>query len=72
MGESTAIAWTDHTFNPWWGCTRVSPGCEHCYAETFAKQHGGRTPDVGGHELDGRIIRQFPDVARRHHERPTP
>lgn len=40
MGESTAIAWTDHTFNPWWGCTRVSPGCEHCYAEAFAKRTG--------------------------------
>lgn len=36
MGETTGIAWTDHTFNPWWGCTRVSPGCEHCYAETLA------------------------------------
>lgn len=36
MGEQTAIAWTDHTFNPWWGCARVSPGCENCYAETFA------------------------------------
>lgn len=40
MGESTKIAWTDHTFNPWWGCQRVSPGCEHCYAETFAKRVG--------------------------------
>lgn len=40
MGQSTAIAWTDHTFNPWWGCQRVSPGCEHCYAETFAKRTG--------------------------------
>lgn len=37
MGKSTEISWTDHTFNPWWGCQRVSPGCEHCYAETFAK-----------------------------------
>jgi protein gp37 len=36
MGENSAIAWTDHTFNPWWGCARVSPGCEHCYAETLA------------------------------------
>lgn len=36
MGEETKIEWTDHTFNPWWGCARVSPGCEHCYAETFA------------------------------------
>lgn len=36
MGERTGIAWTDHTFNPWWGCQRVSPGCEHCYAEALA------------------------------------
>ncbi len=36
MGEVSGIAWTDATFNPWWGCTRVSPGCEHCYAETLA------------------------------------
>jgi len=40
MTKHTAIAWTDHTFNPWWGCTRVSPGCQHCYAETFAKRTG--------------------------------
>jgi protein gp37 len=40
MGESTKIEWTDHTFNPWWGCTRVSPGCEHCYAESFSKRVG--------------------------------
>jgi protein gp37 len=40
MGSETAIGWTDHTFNPWWGCTRVSPGCQHCYAETFAKRTG--------------------------------
>lgn len=36
MGENSAIAWCDHTWNPWWGCTRVSPGCEHCYAEQLA------------------------------------
>lgn len=41
MGESTEIAWTDATFNPWWGCTKVSPGCDHCYAETFDKRVGG-------------------------------
>jgi protein gp37 len=40
MGEATSIAWTDHTFNPWWGCARVSPGCENCYAEAFAKRTG--------------------------------
>lgn len=40
MGTATKISWTDHTFNPWWGCVRVSPGCEHCYAETFSKRIG--------------------------------
>jgi len=32
MAESTAIEWTDATFNPWIGCTKVSPACDHCYA----------------------------------------
>ena len=40
MGEASKIEWTDHTYNPWWGCARVSPGCECCYAETFAKRTG--------------------------------
>ena len=41
MAENSAIEWTDHSFNPWIGCTRVSPGCVHCYAETLAdKRHG--------------------------------
>jgi protein gp37 len=40
MGEKTAISWTDHTFNPWWGCIKVSPGCAHCYAETFTHRMG--------------------------------
>jgi protein gp37 len=34
MAENSAIEWTDHTFNPWMGCMKVSPGCDHCYAET--------------------------------------
>lgn len=34
--ENSKIEWTDHTFNPWIGCTKVSPGCDHCYAETLA------------------------------------
>ena len=33
MGETTKISWTDHTFNPWVGCAKVSEGCKHCYAE---------------------------------------
>lgn len=33
MAENSKIEWTDHTFNPWIGCTKVSPGCDNCYAE---------------------------------------
>jgi protein gp37 len=40
MGEKTKIPWCHHTFNPWWGCTKVSPGCEHCYAERLAVRYG--------------------------------
>lgn len=40
MGATTNISWTQSTWNPWWGCIRVSPGCENCYAETFAKRLG--------------------------------
>jgi protein gp37 len=40
MGANSKIEWCHHTFNPWWGCQRVSPGCEHCYAEAFAKRTG--------------------------------
>lgn len=35
MAENTKIEWTDHTFNPWIGCTKVSPACDHCYAENL-------------------------------------
>lgn len=51
MGENSKIQWCDHTFNPWVGCTKVSPGCANCYAEAdmdkrrhFAKwgPHGTR------------------------------
>jgi len=40
MGKHSAIEWTDHTFNPWWGCTKVSTACANCYAETWAKRVG--------------------------------
>lgn len=35
MSENSKIEWTHHTFNPWIGCTKVSEGCKHCYAETL-------------------------------------
>jgi len=40
MAENTKIEWADHTFNPWVGCTKVSPACDHCYAEGWAKRSG--------------------------------
>ncbi len=40
MAEKTGIRWTDHTFNPIWGCARVSEACQHCYAETLAARFG--------------------------------
>jgi len=42
MAENSGIEWTDHTFNPWIGCTRVSPACDNCYAETLATGRLGR------------------------------
>lgn len=42
MAENSAIEWTDHTFNPWIGCTKVSDGCKHCYAETLMDKRYGR------------------------------
>src|SRR2546422_1737566 len=36
MGDKSAIEWTDATWNPVTGCTKVSPGCKHCYAERLA------------------------------------
>lgn len=41
MGENSGIEWTDHSFNPWVGCVKVSPGCAHCYAEAFDRRVGG-------------------------------
>ena len=41
MADTTAISWTDHTFNPWWGCTKIAPGCDNCYAAAFDKRAGG-------------------------------
>ena len=40
MGKDSGIEWTHHTFNPWWGCVKVSDACLHCYAEAWAKRVG--------------------------------
>lgn len=40
--ENSKIEWTDHTFNPWIGCTKVSAGCQHCYAEELMDKRYGK------------------------------
>ena len=40
MGENSKIGWTHHTFNPWAGCTKVSPACDFCFAEMDTKRYG--------------------------------
>lgn len=48
MGEKTGISWTDSTFNPWIGCTKVGPGCDQCYAEaTNHRFHDGKNWGAG-------------------------
>lgn len=48
MAEKSRIEWTDATWNPVRGCTKVSPGCKHCYAETFAERFRG----TAGHPFE--------------------
>jgi protein gp37 len=48
MSDRSAIEWTDATWNPVTGCTKVSPGCKHCYAEAFAERFRG----VPGHPYE--------------------
>ncbi len=40
MGKGSSIEWTDATFNIAWGCTKVSPGCQNCYADTWSRRYG--------------------------------
>lgn len=58
MSLDSAIEWTDATWNPVRGCTKVSPGCKHCYAETFAERFRG----VKGHPYEqGFDLRLVPE-----------
>jgi protein gp37 len=58
MSQESTIEWTDATWNPVRGCTKISPGCKHCYAETFAERFRG----VPGHPYElGFDLRLVPD-----------
>jgi protein gp37 len=57
LADRSAIEWTEATWNPVTGCTKVSPGCAHCYAETFAERWRG----VPGHPYEqGFDLRLWP------------
>lgn len=59
MSATSAIEWTDATWNPLRGCTKVSPGCKHCYAETLAERFRG----VPGHPFEqGFDLRLVPEA----------
>jgi protein gp37 len=49
MAEHTAIEWTDSTWNPVTGCTKVSPGCKYCYAERLTERFGRRFTEIRFH-----------------------
>src|SRR5687767_15658923 len=58
MAFGSSIEWTDATWNPVRGCTKVSPGCAHCYAETFSERFRG----VPGHPYEqGFDLRLVPE-----------
>lgn len=58
MSDNSKIEWTDATWNPFRGCTKVTPGCVHCYAETFAERFRG----VTGHPFEfGFDLRLVPE-----------
>ena len=40
MASTTGIEWTDHTWSPWIGCTRISAACDHCYAADYGRRFG--------------------------------
>lgn len=64
MGDQTNISWCDSTFNPWWGCAKIAPGCDNCYAAALDKRAGGNfwdphTPPRRTRPLNWRQVRQW-------------
>ena len=58
MSQNTSIEWTHHTANPWWGCTKLSPACDNCYAEVIARRLGEK--------LFGQAVGWGPGAERRY------
>lgn len=53
MAQNSSIEWTEHTFNPWWGCVKVSGACKNCYACAFSRRLG---LDIWGPDSDRRFF----------------
>ena len=70
MGEKTGISWTDSTFNPWWGCTKIAPGCDNCYAQVLDHRTGGDFWDTSPRSMSqlnwNKPLKWNRDVTRRH------
>ena len=56
MSDHSTIEWTDATLNPVRGCTKISPGCLHCYAETFAERFRGVPGNAYEQGFDLRLV----------------
>jgi protein gp37 len=58
MAENSKIEWCDHTFNPWIGCQKVSPGRDHCYAEAMMDKRL-KSADLSSKTGVAALVREF-------------
>lgn len=68
MAANSGIEWTDHTANFWWGCFKISPGCQHCYAHTWAQRYGKNIwgpARTTGRELKKGVWKELPKWNRK-------
>lgn len=65
MSDRSAIEWTDATWNPVRGCTKISPGCKHCYAETFAERFRGVPAHPFEQGFDLRLVPSALELPKR-------
>lgn len=64
MSENSKIEWTDHTFNGWWGCTKVHAGCKNCYAEALDKRYAQGVPSHWGNNPRRMILGEWSKPAK--------
>jgi protein gp37 len=65
MGDKSTIEWTEATWNPTRGCDKISPGCKHCYAETFAERFRGVKGNAYEQGFDFRLVPDKLDQPKR-------